>query len=63
MFGQDAKDTTSSIAPTKTQNELTHQLLEMLVEQTRGIKMDMLKILRNPSSCLQTDKEGGEPTF
>lgn len=35
----------------------------MLVEQTRGMKMDMLKILRNPSSCLQADKEGGEPTF
>ena len=27
---------------------MAHSLLEMFVEQQRGLKLDMLKILRNP---------------
>ena len=61
LFGintPDSKTASTALLPTKTQVELTHQLLEMFVEQTRGLKLDILKILRNPVASLRTDSEG-----
>jgi len=52
----------TALLPTKTQVELTHQLLEMFVEQTRGQKLDILKILRNPAAALKAG-DSSEPTF
>ena len=59
--GQDYKNVQTCIMPSKMQTEIIHQLLEMIVEQTRGLKMDTLKIIRNPVAFMKQDR--AEPVF
>lgn len=57
-LAHDCKNVASSVVPSKTQTELVHQMLEMIVEQTRGLKMDTLKIIRNPLAHLKKEEDG-----
>ena len=45
-----------TILPNKFHQETVNQLLEMFIEQTKGMKMDILRILRNPAAHLKTSE-------
>ena len=45
-----------TVQASKFQTDSVNQLLEMLIEQTRGLKMDILRILRNPIACIKKDQ-------
>ena len=52
-----------TIQPNKLILETVNQLLEMFIEQTKGMKMDIMRILRNPVAYVKNNENQEEQKF